>query len=421
MSENITPAPEPTHVWEVPAGRIGAFQAKIDQANAKLVKAGLDARFEVAYESFTKKVNNSPLLPDGTYLWSHAWVIQEWVRASLTGPLKLAHGHFTFVASLVSEEAGVTVHTAPGQELGGYVPAGDDHCDHCNVDRNRTRLYLVRDERDGSIIQLGHSCIELYTGIAPKGLWALTFDAELRAAADELSEGGFGSPRDTSAEVDRVIALAFAHAEQGRKYVSTQAYDATPTVELVRSSLFPSRERMTDDEIRYFRAKSVEAAGYLADTALIAAIKDSVNTVAADSDYGRNLRVILAGERVSYRNQGILASLVKVYAKAQQIAAERKASPAAQGFLGDVKVRLRDIELTLTTVREMDGAYGTTTLFVGRTADGHTVKWFASGSFQFDAGDKLPLKAATVKAHETYNGVDQTVITRGSINYDLVA
>ena len=404
-----------THEWNVPAYKAEQFRAKIAQANKKLARAGLHARFEVTYTEFEFKRNVSVV--DRAVVSGHeaVYVTEPWVRAELTGPLRLSHGHFTFVAKLVTEEAGVTVHCAPGQELGGYAPAGDAHCDHCGVDRDRTRLYLVRDERDGSIVQLGHSCIELYTGIAPKGLWALTFDEELESFTRHDSDGGFGS-RDFGASIDVVLAYSFAHSDKGRAYVPAGGYSGVSTVSKVRTSLFFDVNRLKDAERAYFIAKSAEAATLLADTALITAIKASVTETAEDSDYGRNLRVILAGESVSGRNVGILASLVKVYALQQQLEAERVARPVVAGFLGEVKARIRNIALTLTTVQQIDGRYGTTTLFIGRAASGHVVKWFAAGGFDYEVGDLLALEAATVKAHENYKGADQTVITRGKID-----
>lgn len=408
-----TPA---AHEWEIPAYNLDAFKAKIAHANRKLARAGLDARFEVTYTPFDHKRTTIP--PD--YHPEHKligqklpFVIEPWIRATLAGPLTLRHGHYTFVASLIAEEAGITVHSAPGQELGGYTPKGTTDCDHCGLDRNRTRLYLVRDDRNGSITQLGHSCIELYTGIAPKGLWALAYDEELDACT-EPSEGGF-NPRVLGADVDLVLAYAYAHTNQGRNYTPARAEDST--VSKVRMSLFGDPRRLNkEDDRRYYQDKATEAATYLNDTDLLTAIRDSVTETAADTDYGRNLRIILAGESVSGRNVGTLASLVKVYARKMQIEAERKANPPAKGFLGDIKQRIRNISLQLTAVREIDGYYGTTTLFIGRTDDGHIVKWFATGTFTYDIGDTLNLEAATVKDHEIYEGLDQTVITRAKID-----
>lgn len=257
----------------------------------------------------------------------------------------------------------------------------------------------------------------MYTGVTPKGLWALTFDAELDAFANEDRGEGFGS-RDYSSSINAVLAYAWAHSNEGRGYVTTAAaqWGKTSTASNVRTSLFGNISQLREQERAYYIAKATEAAGYMADTGLLDAIKASVDSTAADSDYGRNLRVILAGETVSPRNLGILASLVKVYARKMQIEAERKANPIAKGFIGDIKQRIKNITLHLTTVREIDGHYGTTTLLIGRTGDGHVVKWFATGAFDYEAGDTLNLEAATVKDHEVYEGHDQTVITRAKID-----
>lgn len=408
-AEQITEA----HQWEIPAYKLDAFKAKIAQANKRLDRAGLDACFEVVYEEFEMAKNVA--LADRTVVSDHApvYIYEPWVRATLTGPLTLRHGHFTFAASLVPEEAGVTVHCAPGQELGGFTPRGDNACDHCRVARDRTRLYLVRDERDGSVIQLGHNCIELYTGVAPKGLWVLTYDDELVEFTRDDRAGGFG-PRHLGASLDVVLAYAFAHSDRGRSYIPSGMYSEISTVSQVRTSLFGDIQRLREADRNYFIAKSAEAAEHLADTDLITSIKASVSETAEDSDYGRNLRVILAGESVSGRNVGILASLVKVYARQQQIEAERKAHPVVAGFIGEVGERVKNIAATAKTVMYREGEWGLTTFLVAITDDGHTIVWSASKGLDIEAGQRFTIAAATVKSHGTYNGVDQTVLTRPS-------
>lgn len=405
-----------THQWEIPAYKVDEFKAEIARANSKLARIGLDARFEITYTDFAKQVRRGGLITnEGQVLIEGTLVEEPWVRAELTGPLTLSHGHYTFVARLVPEEAGVTVHSAPGQELGGYAPNGTNGCDHCGVNRNRNRLYLVRDERDGNILQLGHSCIELYTGVAPKGLWALTFDEELTHFTSDDREGGFGA-RDYGAPVDLVLAYAFAHSDKGRNYIPSGGYDATSTVAHVRTSLFFDIARLKDRERDYYLAKAAEAATYATDAELITEIRASVAETDENSDYGRTLRIILAGTSVSGRNVGILASLCKVYARKMQLEAERRAAPIAAGFLGDIKERIKNISFTLTTVLLREDNYGTKTLLVGRTEDGHVVKWWAARALDIEVGDTLTLEAATVKAHENYKGIDQTVITRGTID-----
>lgn len=395
------------HTWEIRAERASAFKDKIEQANRKLARAGLDARFTVSYNDFEKRIDLESGAPLAEEDPTTAYLSEHWVRAELAGPLRLSHGHFTFVAALIPEEAGVTVHSAPGQELGGFSPRGDDACEHCNLQRRRTRLYLVRDERDDSIIQLGHSCIELYTGVSPKGLWVLTFDEELhRFASSERCARG-----PAEASVDAVLAYAYAHSEQGRSYQAATGYGES-TAGHVRTSLFGLIDRMPADQRNYYIAKAAEAATYALDTALLGAIKDSVETTAADSDYGRNLRVIPGGATVTHRNIGILASLVKVYARANQLEVQRAAVPAVSGFIGKVGERVRNISGIAKTVVYSEGFYGTKTFLVAIADTGHTLVWSASAHLDIEVGDRFTMAAATVKEHGEFNGADQTVITR---------
>lgn len=426
--EQLGAVDEGPTVINIPAYKLERFQARVDQANRRLERAGVDARFAFSYTEYdVKRIKDAIELPDGTRFGGRE-VFETWIHATLESEFNLSLGDYTFIASLVAEEAGITVHTAPGHELGGYEPAGDDHCDHCKVNRDRVRLYIVRDDKTGELLQLGHSCIELFTGFSPKGLWALSFDEELRGFSEDDGIGGGWSNRDTTANVDEVIAVAWAYSNEGRNYVSSKVEWKTPTSARVRSHIFQGAPRRRDygkDEEAYqrdlaeFLAAEEAAATYLADTALIEGIRASVESVRQDSDYGRNLRVILAGERVSSKNIGFAASIVSVYARENELAVKRAqeaAKPKVQGFLAPVGTRIKtDISLELSVVREREGDYGWSTWLVGVTPEGHTVCWNASRTFGLEAGDTLVLSAATVKAHENYRGTDQTVLTRAKV------
>lgn len=436
-------------VIEIPAYKLDRFNSKVAVANRRLEKAGSDARFEFTFEEFLGRKRIGGVQNDeGIWVIEGTWVDVPWIRATQASELRLTLGDYTFLAALVAEEAGVTVHTAPGIDLGGYEPKGDDSCDHCQVNRDRVRLYLVRDDRTGEIIQLGHSCIELFTGFSPKGLFALQFDEELRGLGSDDEAGGYG-PRDYHSNVDQVIALAWAYSDHGRDYVSTKIDWKVSTAQHVRSHIFggyPIRRNFPADyqgtaafekACAAYEAAVINSAAFLADADLLAAVKASVASVDESSDYGRNLRVILAGESVSARNLGILASLVAVYARAVSLELKRETEakrPKAQGFLAPVGTRIKtSIELEVTVLRTREGDYGWSTWIVGITPDGYTVSWNASNRRGFDkwvatgegvedgswveleAGDKLVLSAATVKAHENYQGTDQTVITRAKL------
>lgn len=413
-------------VLEIRAGRREELDAKLATANKRLARAGISDRFSAQYEPFTKTVRKGAIeLDDGT-LFGGITALEDWLRVTLN-EFSISTGHYTFVASLVAEEAGYTVHCAPGQSLDGWQrpPVDDIHCDHCNLKRDRRRLYIIRDERDGSLAQIGHSCIELYTGLKIKGLWALEFDQQLRGFGDD--DDSYGGSREYSAPVNIVLGLAFSFSDEGRSYISVRAAEAgvgEATGGLVRSTIFypprqpSSRDPRVQAAWREYMGKVKRGYEFSKDEALIADILAAAETLRPGTDYADNMHVILAGESgyVSERNVGILASLVAVYAREKELAVKREQeakAPPASGFLAPVKQRVKDIELALTTVRQFEGHYGWTTLLIGRTPDQHIVKWFASGRHDYEPGDTIKLSAATVKAHEIYEGIDQTVITRG--------
>lgn len=416
---------------EFPAYRLDKFIAKMNTANKRLARAGADCQFTYATEQFmAKKTVGGIELDDGTRMFGTV-VEEPWVRATLP-EVNLTLGDYTFVASLIREEAGYTVHCAPGQDLSTWArPDADDvHCDHCETNRNRARLYVIRENATGKLIQLGHSCIELYLGLSPKGLWALAYDAELKAFADEDS-GGY-DVGVYGVEVRKVLAYAFIFSDRGRSYVSRKAAweGRSATASVVSEALFvtPRPPRQQDYRGDGYTKALADYEQYLADIAeadrtwreestLLDDIVAIAETIDGSSDYGQNLAVILAGSTVSGRNVGILASLVSVYARERELAIQRAAAPeVAKGYLADVGVRIKsEITITLKTVRHSDNDYGQSTWLVGFTPDQHMVTWSASRFIDMDPGDTLTLSAATVKAHREYRGSDQTVLTRCKI------
>lgn len=400
--------------WSVSfaADRLPEALKLVGKASKRLVKAGGPAFDPIVSAPFDK------IMVEGG-----VQIAVPYVTLTLES-LRLAIGDFTFVAALVPEEAGWTVHAAPGQSLDGWQRPDKDEwpaCDHCKTNRKRVRVYVVRDDRDGKLIQLGHNCIQLFTGIKPKGLWALAFDEVLEEFAGR-DEGGFGGGgRDYGVRIDEVLALSFAYSQGGRAYISKARSDEwgkEATVDLIRGHLFSppkacspgSRGYEAYAEYRDAAAKASEV-----DEALLGAIKASAETLSAGSDYGDNMAIILAAESgyVSRRNVGVLASLLAVYRRGLEQEESKKAQPAAQGFLGEKGDKLKGLEVTAKVVRVQEGYYGPTTWMVAKTDSGHEVVWSASNARNWEPGDRIKIGSATVKDHKVYNGVDQTIITNG--------
>jgi hypothetical protein len=90
----------------------------------------------------------------------------------------------------------------------------------------------------------------------------------------------------------------------------------------------------------------------------------------------------------------------------------RAATPtAASQWQGNIKDKLN---LTLTCINKtmLENEWGVTTLYTFKDADNNIFTWFSSScKTNININDTLNL-VGTVKDHTTYDGVNQTVLTR---------
>lgn len=419
-----------TREYTFPAYLLPECQKKLDQANTRLGKAGIDGSFDILQTKHfdSKRIVGGIELEDGTKMFGTE-VTEPWVTVTIN-MVPLTLGDYTFVASLVPEQTGMTVHTAPGQNLDGWTrpDADDDHCDHCNTSRRRTRLYVIRNNETGELLQVGHSCLELFTGCTPKGLWVLGMDGELKTFSESDEGLGFSSG-DYGVRVQDVLGMAFAFSDQGRNYVSRSAAEASwghleATGGLVRQALlYPPRRPFSSDpraveEWRRFVETMSQGYAYGQDEKLISDILAAAQALKPGTDYADNMAILVGCDRVSGRNVGILASLVAVYAREKELAVQRARAPKAlDEYAAPVGTRVKTpTRMLLKTVKYWEGDYGTTTLLIGWDEAGHILKWKASGEKDYSTGDTLVLGAYTVKSHDEWNGQFQTVITRAKVD-----
>jgi hypothetical protein len=132
-----------------------------------------------------------------------------------------------------------------------------------------------------------------------------------------------------------------------------------------------------------------------------------------DSTYGYNLSTAARAELVEWRHAGLLVSAHGGYAREQGKARERAAAPVKENaHLGTVGSKLQ-VTAAAVSASTFEGNYGTTTLVTFATPTGVVLKWWATGNKvgDFPAGTVFDLQG-TVKAHDEYKGIKQTVLTR---------
>lgn len=105
---------------------------------------------------------------------------------------------------------------------------------------------------------------------------------------------------------------------------------------------------------------------------------------------------------------------VKDNAKEIADAAKNEAAPKSNSeFIGEIKQRLRDMEVVYTNCRTVEGYYGISLVYTFKLGD-NVLTWFCSGKGidpDIEIGETV-LLTGTVKDHKEYNGVKQTYLNR---------
>ena len=105
---------------------------------------------------------------------------------------------------------------------------------------------------------------------------------------------------------------------------------------------------------------------------------------------------------------------VKDNAKEVADAAKNEAAPKSNSeFIGDIKQRLRDMEVVYTNCRTIESYYGVSLVYTFKLGD-NVLTWFCSGKGidpDIEIGETV-LLTGTVKDHKEYNGVKQTYLNR---------
>ncbi|MFS0885156.1 hypothetical protein [Aeromicrobium sp. 179-A 4D2 NHS] len=383
-------------VHDFPANLLTVAEHAIEKANRRAERAGITERFEYDVERYER-----------TYTKDGIERVEERVKLALVTPA-LRHDDWEFIAKVKWDpEAGPTVHTADGAALRERPDL--QRCDICHSDRPRNDTFVI--ERDGEQLQVGGDCVKRFFGIRPQGLWMLGYDLEAHMPDDE---GGYSRGADRT-QREQTMALTVAVVEElGWLPRSRAGYAGKEaTADIVHALLYSPRDFEKTAEKRALKGRIFARMEDAEDKAekVIEFVTDPDNN--DGSEYFENLAAVVNAPSVSSRNLGIFASAVSAYDRTQTRKAE-VAAKAHSEFIGVEGKKVADVPVKVTNVRYLDGDYGIRTLVEMTDPKGNVVKWFASGRKEFETGQSFTL-AATVKKHEEYQSVKQTVVTRAKL------
>ena len=94
----------------------------------------------------------------------------------------------------------------------------------------------------------------------------------------------------------------------------------------------------------------------------------------------------------------------------KQLKNEAIIANSSSHYMGEIKERLRNIEVTLEDKRPCNGLYANW-MYKFKTTDGNLCCWFTQKDMDYEVGAKLIL-SGTVSKHDNYNGECETFLSR---------
>ncbi|MGO2933161.1 hypothetical protein [Microbacterium sp.] len=395
--------------WTLTQEEFAATQDRAAAINRRAVKRGFTGRIEVTGVTREITETDEAGLPRTRVV----------VDVAISGEAPRYNGwQFLAAVDTIETEDGhdFVIRSAPGVEETGVDRStlGPGRCEHCNTVRaNRRYTYLVRHAETGETRQVGSTCIKDFTGWTGKPVFIS--DDELRRDLADFLGGFTSSGPEYSPET--VVAVAWAISREFGWVPAAAAYPGkTATRDLVSSYLYGKSR--ADRELRKEVAPEIATASDMAKT-IIPALLEGLD---GSGDYVTNLKTCLRAAHVEHRHLGIVVSAVAAYERMTGETARRKAEAeerarqrAESQYAGTVGEKIA-VTGTVTRLVPIKGSYGynpTTSMLVIVEGGTTVAKMFtaAAWAWEVEQGDEITV-SATVKAHEDYQGIKQTALTR---------
>lgn len=441
MAKNETVAREeaPT-VFEVPVYNLPYVQEKVDKLNKRGAKLGAEPIRVVDLGHFMKEFHNASKglkeLPTATVIGKddgyQTEVAIEHVRVQIVGSAPKLNG-WDLVAVVEPYEKGNLMRKFPGtlleipQEFRDVSP---DRCDHCHTKRRRNETFIVHNAEKGDWKVVGRDCLADFTGCHnPEGIaryaeWLHNLLEDIGQSTGMRDGFGGGGLDYRCVPIRSFLTYVALYAGKHGFVTGKQAKDNEekaiaagwegdfgPTQSTGKTVFYEFF--LGDDAVKRCRAfmetataEEQERAEDLVDNAMeygkFAFVEASDSGL---SDYGHNMKLLLGGSYVRYKDCGYVASIIPVY----QRSTEKKVDYSQSRHVGEVGKKIA-IPVTVVRVKDWEGQYGLTHITTMQDDDGNILTWFAPGK---DAAMEIgthKVMSAKVKRHDDRNGYKSTVV-----------
>ena len=288
-------------------------------------------------------------------------------------------------------------------------------CQHCNSNRARKLLYILKNSKD-EYITVGKSCLIDYIGHSEAEKVAKYYqELSLFFALDDMFLDGYGigSVEPTLFSIDQILRTSIVSIKD-RGYYKSDVEDNMPTKVDVYNIMFPKlkREKELNEEARLIPKKDIDE------------IKEVILSMELTSNYIENLHAIIKDGYVPYKFLGYASSIVPTANKELErirLEKERIANEGNSSYVGVVgeKIEVKAVfkrHSFYDYISNYTGQYETMHIYTFVDENGNNIVWKTGPNKDFEIGDRLIIKGK-VKEHSEYKDVKQTILTRPTIKF----
>jgi hypothetical protein len=399
--------------FDVYEGYMDDLRKKVTSIRKKAEKYGCDFIYEEVGETMKEVYTGE----DNPITGEPINVMCKFIKVYAKGTARI--NDWEFVASVEHTSAGNIFSKAMTDlQIPARYRTAPCTCEHCNTNRIRKDTFIIHNTKTNEFKQIGKSCLRDYSnGMSASGAVFFASLKEIFKKEEDrpISFGGFGMKY-----FDTVTVLDFC-AEVIRKFGYTKGSETQMSTKgqmlecwdfLHGNTRFwnPSdRDRVRDNLIRIkFDPKSEEAHQMTLDAL------EWIRNQEATNDYLWNLKTVCNLECVNSGRFGLLLSLFPTYnrdlEKQDQLKKERVSKHL--GLIGDrITVKVESVRC----LASWETQFGSASLYKIVDVDGNVLTWKTS---VYIDPDRLPETiTGTVKDHDEYKGVQQTVLTRCKMKF----
>lgn len=352
-------------------------------------------------------------------------------------PLKL-DGEWELVGIYFGETGSVQQLNLDIELPKSFINHSNNNCDHCNHKRFRKNYFLVYSPKSKEFKQVGSSCLKDFCGITPARalkmfslinptiiIEGLSGDS-LNHCTDEIKQKFVNIAYDKKTildligqliEADGYVKATFEEVENGC------GWNGQPYYKWVRDN---EGEATLDFLIKDLESDIIETGdpcgSPLSATPILKWWDEKVVEVDSEghpsnsfNSWVKDCKDLLSSKMILKTNLNKVCSMVNHYVT--QIEKEEQNELKTQLFkgskhFGDVGERMTQ-DVTIKKVFCGQGFYGSFYIFTLENEDGNCLVYKGSKDIG-DTDDKLSM-TFSVKAHDNYNGTNQTIITRPKI------